>query len=145
MTTKAQRLAADRRLINRAKREVERLGQFLGVTQTWSIVVDVDDLDGGSAAQVKWNKHYKKATIVFDRKNLRTASAMVVEAYTLHELLHLVFAPLDDAVKEHIGENSRVFWAYADQREGVVDVVSHLVLRARNGKDHVHTGSDLDG
>lgn len=133
---------ADGVLLDRCVAEVERVGAFLGLTQTWVIHVRLDGLrksaeDAQRAANVRWPKNYKEATIAFDREFVKLADDAALERTVLHELLHLVMSQLDDAMEEQIGTSSYVMSAFCDAREAVLDTLTNLMLRARDGKSGV--------
>ena len=124
--------AYDEAVVEMLTREVARLARFVGVSQTWDIIVTIwDEAEADGAAMIRWVPGYQKATIFFDLDAIRHATLQQVEAYILHELLHLIFAPLDDMMKAEIGPNSYLFNKYYDQCERVVDAVTFLMINAR--------------
>lgn len=131
--------ADTKRRLDRAQAEVERLGKFLGISQSWGLMVQLGEVgkDGDAhqgAIVIEWPRHYKRATLIFNEATMDDWSAVEMEEYTLHELVHLVFAPLDDALKDSVGSDGQVYSQYADLREGVVDQVAGFLLLARDGK-----------
>lgn len=133
----------ERRRLERATSEVERLAKFLGLSQQWGLLVEIteakQDPAGPVAIQIDWRRHYKKATLSFNGESMDRWTSEEMEEYVLHELVHLIFAPLDDALKEDVGDSSYVYNRYHDLREGIVDQVSHYILLARDGKRRVKT------
>ena len=130
--------AKDRRRINRVRRFIEPWADALGLSQSWSIVVGLhDDEDaeaGAGGGWAHWPTNYKKATISFDRKTVDAAQDDHLEQYAVHELVHLVIAPLDDVMKNQIGNTGALWTAYRDAREGITDSITRHLLNARDAK-----------
>lgn len=135
MTKKAD----EKRRMERATSEVERLAKFLGISQSWGLLVQLGDVSGGNsgsggAIRIEWPRHYKRATLTFNEEQMDGWSNAEMEEYVLHELVHLVFAPLDDSLKDDVGDDSFVYNRYHNIREGIVDQVAGYLLLARDGK-----------
>lgn len=126
---------SDEELLARAVRVLRNLCDWFGVTPQWSVMVVIDDFDADSthAAQVVWVPLYKKITVTVGRKQMNQLCDREFVQYLAHEVIHTVFAPLDDMIGEETGRKSYVFFRYSDLREGVVDSITNLFMKAWEG------------
>lgn len=139
------KVADRKRRLERATAEVERIGRFLGISQSWGLLVQLGEVGSDNAPnaqgaiEIEWPRHYKRATLTFNAATMDGWSARELEEYTLHEMLHLAFAPLDDTLKELLGESGSVYMQYHLLREGIVDTMTGYILLARDGQRAVKT------
>lgn len=127
--------ATDKELLARCLRITTDMAAFMGITPQWSICVMLSALtrDGGeanSAASVQWPVLYKQATIFFDREIVRTSTDSELLAIVIHELVHILYAPVEDMLREEIGRNSYVRMRLTDIQENVCDSIAHIILKA---------------
>ncbi len=79
--------------------------------------------------RVEWPTYYKSADIKIFPHN-RENHDTVVERTVVHELCHLIFAPVDDVLHTMIGCDSEVNKRYSDQLEGCVDHLAVMLHKA---------------
>ena len=125
----------DEELLARAVAVIRNLCDWFGVTPQWSILVSITDFDEGSAhsAQVAWPTLYKKVSFFIGRKQMNQLCDREFVQYLAHEVIHIIFAPLDDLLKEEVGPKSYVQFRYCDIREGVVDSLTNCFMKAWEG------------
>jgi hypothetical protein len=104
--------------------------------QHWTVTLFTRNFKDNTAAEVKWTKDYKGASIHFSKKWLlnETIPDKDRELTVVHELVHLIFADMDDRMEKMMGVGE-VFYAYAEAREGMCDVIAaRFYARYRNSK-----------
>lgn len=104
------------------RRMVDCWRRILGLTN-WDIVVNFQAvLDDGRTMGVFWVPGYLSAGVMAsdDVLNLRPERA---EMAVIHELLHLVFAPVDDRLSEMVGSGA-VKNAYDREMDRAIDGLS---------------------
>jgi len=127
--SKAKKLT-EKQLTARITQEVDYWADFYGLSQTWVIRVQVaHDLEDGGAT-IRWEPGYKDASLKFQYSDFCEASDVKIKSFVMHELGHLLFAPLTDAIRHAIGTGTMVERLYAYEEEGVVDSISHIIRRA---------------
>lgn len=114
---------------------VNNIAVYMGIVPQWALCIALRDNkpDETHVAECLWPVLYKKATIVFDRAQIRSMTDTEIIQTIVHEMLHLVIAPLDDMMREETGRNSYVFMHYSDLREGVTDAITNIMLKMLNG------------
>lgn len=82
-----------------------------------------------TAAEVKWTRGYKGASIHFSTKWLvdKTLTIEEVEATVVHELCHLLFADMDDKLERYLGIGE-CFHEYGVAREGMCDTIANMLI-----------------
>lgn len=84
----------------------------------------------GGAAETRWHDNYQDAGIAIDQKwlDFDTTTDEDIEINLVHELCHLLFAPMDDEMASMFGLESTVYGMYAAKREGMCDVIAKLIV-----------------
>lgn len=139
---------SDEALMERTVRVLRNLTDWFGVTPQWVFTVVIDDApaDATHVAQVDWSPLYRKAAITLNRRAMNQLCDRQFVTYLAHEVIHIVFAPLDDMIGEECGKKSYVFFRYGDIREGVVDSLTNLFMKAwDNGEVTFYTSIRKDG
>lgn len=82
-----------------------------------------------SAAEIRWPENYKNAAIAFNTEWVKAEHRTHddYEKTVVHELLHLVFADLDDTLQTQLGLGT-VLDSYANKREGLCDALATLFI-----------------
>ena len=69
---------------------------------------------------IRWESHYRTAVIsVYPQ--LLTLPVELVDQVLRHELIHLIFAGVDDEMSDMVGENGEVWRRYRNRNEEATD------------------------
>lgn len=145
---KAPKTLTKPKALARVKEYLYDWGNFLGLMSQWEVRlrwVDKPEMrEGkvGAAASVHWEPGYKTATIYLLENEFREVDDYTAEAYVLHELLHLVYAPLADTLGHYVGVDTVVSETMAFEEESLVDSLTNHLLRARYGEEYVQSHLD---
>lgn len=82
-------------------------------------------------AEVRWEPHYRTATIHFNPKFLSTSPPNIIEHSIIHELVHLHLAPIDEALNTLIGESPARIIA-TNALETATDSLATAIQRLNN-------------
>ena len=99
--------------------------------QHWGVInLYVRPFKDATAAEIKWTRDYKGASISFSHKWLVSEHTSYddYEATVVHELCHLLFAAMDDRLERYLGLGE-VFFEYGETREGMCDMISNLLIQ----------------
>ena len=110
---------------------------YLGLAQTWHVsLVFTDELGSGRVfATIDLDTPYRRAVIRIIRKALDGAAADDVQLYLVHEVVHILLAPLEKFAKESLGTdlNDR----FQSTIEEQTDIITNVLLRMATGKEGV--------
>lgn len=125
--------ALPRKVAHDLRRYALKWEERLGLNKTWLITYQVRKLD--AAAEIRWADGYHNATIAFDEKYMDNVLLPPLdrEHTVLHELLHLVFASMDDGFSDYYGSDGGCYGMYARHREAMCDTLATILLR-KNAK-----------
>ena len=122
----------------RIEAHIEKWQALLGLS-AWRILILWDESsDNTSCMQVNWPKHYRKATLSItpsfetatdEALNAAEWDEPSLENNVIHELLHLVFAPLRDVIRENCGQYSSLLYQHHDINETVIDSLVPAIRR----------------
>ena len=107
---------------------------LLGLTN-WQIVLTVEKMDWGQAAQTSWEGNYRKAllTVNLTPKDSwepeRQLHGELLEKTILHELSHLLLATLSDCVIAEFQKESVFRRQFEGREETVVDELVSIFWR----------------
>lgn len=101
----------------------------LGLQHWGTIRLSVRAFKEMTAAQVAWSASYKDASILFGQKWLNSdhRTDADTEEVIVHELIHLLFADMDDRLEGYFGAGE-VLQQYAATREGMCDVLATILI-----------------
>lgn len=94
-----------------------------------------------AAAVTNWSPGYHEAVIEFAKDAYDEASAAEVDRCIVHELFHLVAAPLDDRLSDYVG-TARVYDVYSRELETIADRFAILVTQAYHRKRNSSSSSN---
>ncbi len=129
---------ADEELLAPVEEITMRIMRFFGMDAQWAICFMVDDLNpegpkppnGGKSCTMSWPRHYRNMSMTWDRNFLLTAPAPLKQRVAAHELIHALFAQVEDSLQEDIGDKSYVWYRFHENREALVDTLTNLFSKA---------------
>lgn len=108
----------------------------LGLERNWKLKFYTRQFKDLTAAEAKWSPGYASGSIHFGARWLADEHRTDAETEhtVVHELLHFVFAPMDDSMEDYLGLG-KAFFIYAERREQMCDRIATLLIDRyrRNG------------
>lgn len=128
--------AADRKRYKRVHSVLDNWLMYLGISQTWDIRVSlVESLPRGDFAHIELETPYKRAYIRIARKPLDAANDADLHFYLVHEIAHVLLAPISRVCSDMFGAGGEVWDRWGRAEEEVADTIARVLLRMRFGKD----------
>jgi hypothetical protein len=126
-------MAKAAKVVSEAEGYVAHWQEVLGL-QNWRIIVTAEKAGSGSIAECIHPSHYRKARITIDLTpknswNLKAQlTGKLLEQTMLHELIHLLLAPVRDFWDDELSGGS-IWKQYANAQETVVDELTSVMWR----------------
>lgn len=120
------------------ERYVVKWQPLLGL-QNWhiAVVVTKDVLSNNVLADIAWTPHYRHATMGSSIKHVTFHEIDFAEEHiertAVHELCHLLLAPIRDVIHNQFDGESFGWLAFKGRQETVVDELTNLILRLYKG------------
>lgn len=108
----------------------DELALLLGIAPQWTVVfhvVDQDENFGNFDARINWPTNYKTAHLSINYTKTHSIPKLLLKKVVLHELLHLVFAPIRDNVDTWFADSAMAD-ELNDKEENVVDSVTGIMM-----------------
>ncbi len=121
-------MAKATKVVSEAEGYVAHWQEVLGL-QNWRIVIDAtDNRSSTSIAITCWAANYRRAEITINLSvNEKYFREENLSRSMLHELLHLIFAPLGDVAADEITGTAKRLLEI--QEEVVVDTLANIIWR----------------
>ena len=128
---------SDEEILGEAKRLVSEWQWKLGLTG-WHIrvVISGEAGEGGTLAEVDWDHYYRKAQLTvygaeYREQTIKAPKEAVIylEHCVIHELMHLLLAPIKEALSVELFVQGPLYQAMKRAIEGVCDQLATSIQR----------------